>query len=49
MTFAFAGMFAAFILASTFVPDWLLIVPGVLILSEIALKTRQERTQRRES
>lgn len=43
MTYAFAAVFAAFIAVSTVVPNWLLIVPVALAVSEAALSYRRSR------
>lgn len=43
MTYAFAAAFAAFIAVSTVIPNWLLIAPVALAISEIALSYRRSR------
>lgn len=43
MTYAFAAAFAAFIAVSTVVPNWLLIAPVALAISEAALSHRRNR------
>lgn len=43
MTYAFAAAFAAFIAVSTVVPNWLLITPVALAVSELALSHRKDR------
>ncbi|WP_165242161.1 hypothetical protein [Corynebacterium lizhenjunii] len=43
MTYAFAGMFAAFILTSTVIPTWVIIFPLSLAISEIGLANRNQR------
>lgn len=43
MTYAFAAAFAAFIAISTVVPNWLLIAPVALVISELALSHRKDR------
>lgn len=43
MTYAFAGAFAAFIAVSTVVPNWLLVAPVALAISEAALSHRRSR------
>lgn len=43
MTYAFAAAFAAFIAVSTVVPNWLLIAPVSLAISEAALSYRRSR------
>ncbi|MGZ7497097.1 hypothetical protein ACXM2N_08430 [Corynebacterium sp. ZY180755] len=43
MTYAFAGMFAAFILSAPIIPNWLLVIPAGVVISEIALASRQNK------
>lgn len=43
MTYASAAAFAAFIAISTVVPNWLLIAPVALVISELALPLRKDR------
>ena len=43
MTYAFAVAFAAFIAVSTVIPNWLLIAPVALAISEAALSYRRSR------
>lgn len=43
MTYAFAAAFAAFIAVSPVVPNWLLIAPAALAISEAALSYRRSR------
>lgn len=43
MTYAFAAAFAAFIAVSTVVPNWLLIAPVALAVSELTLSHRKDR------
>lgn len=43
MTYAFASVFAAFIAVSPVVPNWLLIAPVSLAISEAALSHRRSR------
>lgn len=43
MTYAFAGMFAAFILTSPILPNWVLLIPLALVISEIALNSRKSQ------
>lgn len=43
MTYAFAAVFAAFIAVSPVVPNWLLIAPVSLAISEAALSYRRSR------
>ena len=43
MTYAFAAAFAAFIAVSTVIPNWLLIAPVALAISEAALSHRRRR------
>ena len=43
MTYAFAAAFAAFIATSTVIPDWLLVVPAALAISELSLSYRRGR------
>ncbi|ERS54297.1 MULTISPECIES: hypothetical protein [unclassified Corynebacterium] len=43
MTYAFAAAFAAFIAVSAVVPNWLLVVPTALAVSELALSYRKGR------
>ena len=43
MTYAFAAAFAAFIAVSTVIPNWLLIAPVALAISEAALSHRRSR------
>lgn len=43
MTYAFAAAFAAFIAVSTVIPNWLLIAPVALAISEAALSHRRNR------
>lgn len=43
MTYAFAAAFAAFIAVSTVVPNWLLVVPTALAISEMTLSYRKSR------
>ncbi|MDK2582913.1 hypothetical protein [Corynebacterium yonathiae] len=43
MTYAFAAAFAAFIAVSTVIPNWLLIAPVALAISEAALSYRRSR------
>ena len=43
MTYAFAAAFAAFIAVSTVVPNWLLVVPVALAISELSLSYRRSR------
>ena len=43
MTYAFAAAFAAFITVSTVIPNWLLIAPVALAISEAALSYRRSR------
>lgn len=43
MTYAFAAAFAAFIAVSTVVPNWLLIAPVTLAVSELSLSYRRSR------
>ena len=43
MTYAFATAFAAFIAVSTVIPNWLLIAPVALAISEAALSYHRSR------
>ena len=43
MTYAFAAAFAAFIAVSTVIPNWLLIAPVALAISEAALSYHRSR------
>lgn len=43
MTYVFAAAFAAFIAVSTVIPNWLLIAPVALAISEAALSYRRSR------